>query len=137
MGTGIFELPSFPHAFFNLVDCFLINEEEVGCLTEMCDLGSEREVMDVFQCIVELRSLVSTIFEVPEVIVCIPWSFSLIMVRDCIQGPTVLTPISGDNAYNMWVRAHDDPGVTCRDASSLAVGDYAGDEIGPAIEVES
>ena len=122
--------------FFNLADLFLINKEEARCLTETCDLSSEREVVDVFQHVVESRSLVSAVLEVPEVIVCIPWSFSLIMVRDRIKRSSVLTPISRDNASDMWVRAHNNPGVTHWDASPLAISDYTGDKIDPVIEVE-
>ena len=91
----------------------------------------------MFQRIVQSRSLVSAVLETPEVIVRVLWSFSLIMVRECIQGSSILTLISQDNTYDMWVRAHDDPGVPHQDASPLTVGDNAGDEVGPAVEVES
>ena len=90
----------------------------------------------MFQCVVKSHSLISAVLEAPEVIMCIPQSFSLIMVRECIQGPTLLTLISGDDANNVWVRAHDDPSVACRNTSSFAVGDYAGDKVGPTIEIE-
>ena len=39
--TSVLELPSLPHAYFNFVDLLLINEEEGGHLTEMCDLSGE------------------------------------------------------------------------------------------------
>ena len=136
-GTSVFELSGLPHAFFYLADLFLIYEEKVGHLAEPHNLGGEREVMNMFQHIVKLRSLVSAVLETPEVVVRILWSFSLIMVRECIQGSSILTPISQDNTYDMWARAHDDPGVTRQDASPLTVGDNAGDEVGPAVEVES
>ena len=72
----------------------------------------------------------------PEVIMCVLWSFSLIVIRECIQGAAILTLISGDNANYMWVRAHNDPGVVCGDASPFTVSDYAQDKVGPMIEVE-
>ena len=68
---------------------------------------------------------------------CVPRVFSLIMVRECIQGSSILAPIPRDNSDNMRVRAHDDPSIVCRDTSPLAVGDNAGDIVGPAIEVKT
>ena len=137
MSAHVFELPSLPHAFFDLADLFLINKEEARCLVELRNLGSEREVVDVLQCIVELCSLVSAVLEMPEIIVCVLWALSLIVVRDCIQGPPILIAVSWDNAYNVGVRAHDDPSVTRRDTSPFAVGNDTGDKIDPLIEVES
>ena len=90
----------------------------------------------MFQRVVKPRSFVSAILEVPEVVVCVLWSFSLIMVRDCIQGPTILTLISGDNADNMWVQAHNDSRVARWDTPPFTIGDNAGDEVDPTIEVE-
>ena len=60
----------------------MIHKEEVRRLAEMRDLGGKREVMNVFQCIVKLCSLVSTILEIPEIVMRVPWSFSLIMIRE-------------------------------------------------------
>ena len=68
----------------------------------------------MFQCVVKTPSFVSAILETPEVILSIPWALSLIVVGDSIQRSAVLTPVSRDDSYNMWVWAHDDPGVTRR-----------------------
>ena len=84
MGTSVLELPSLPHALFNFADLFLLFGKEVGCLAEPCNFSSEREVVDVFQRVVELHSLVSAILEPPEIVVSVPRSLSLIMVRDHI-----------------------------------------------------
>ena len=80
---------------------------------------------------------VSTDLESPEVIVCVPWPFPQVVVRERIQQSPVLTVISWNNTYDMGVRTHDDSGVMHRDTSPLAVGDDTGDKVNPAIEVES
>ena len=137
MRTSVFELSRLPHAFFNLADLFLINKEETGRLSEPRDLRGKGEVMDVFQCIVEARSLVSANLEPPQVIVGVPWPFPQVMVRERIQRSSVLTAISWNDSYDMGVRAHDDPSVACRNAPSLAVGNDTGNEVNPAIEFKS
>ena len=90
----------------------------------------------MLQHIVKPHLFISAILEAPEVVVCVPWSLPLIMIRDRIQGPTILTSISGNNTDNMWVGTHKDSGVPRWDTPSLAVSNNAGDEIGPSIEVE-
>ena len=70
--------------FFDIVDLFLVDEKKVGHLAETCNLGGMREVVDVFQCIVKPLFFISAILETPEVILCILWVFSLIMIRDSI-----------------------------------------------------
>ena len=122
---------------FDLVDLFLIHKEEVGHFAKTRHLCSKREVMDMLQRVIKPRSFVSTIFEVPKVIKCVPRVFSLIMVRDCIQWSPILTVVSWNDAYNMRVGAHDDPSVASWDASPFAVSDNTGDKVDPAVEVES
>ena len=104
---------------------------------EARDLGGKREVMDVLQHIVKLLSLVSSVPESPEAILCIPWALSLIVIRDCIQWSTVLTPVPRDNAYDVWVGPHNNPGVMCRDAPPGVVGDDAGNIVGATIEIKA
>ena len=116
---------------------FLINEEEVGHLAEVCNLGGKREVVDVLQCIVELLSFVSAVLELPEVVLCVPWALSLIMIRENIQWSTILTPVPRDDAYDVWIGLHNDPGVTGGDASPGIVGDDAGNVVSPAMEIEA
>ena len=137
LSTCILELPRLPHAFFNFANLFLISEEKAGSLTEACDFGSEREVVNVLQRVVKPRLLISAVLEAPEVVMCIPWSFPLIMIRDHIQGSTVLTPVSGNNTDDMRVWTHNDPGIPCWDTPSFTVSNDAGDEIDPSVEVES
>ena len=84
MCTCVFELTGLPYVFLNFAHFFLVHKEKVGHLTEMCNLSSEREVMQVFQCVVKPYPLVSTVLEMLEVVVCLPRVFSLIMVRECI-----------------------------------------------------
>ena len=67
---------------FDFTDFFLIHVKKVGRLTIARDLGDEREVMDAVQRIIEPRSLVSAVFEAPEVVRCVPWSYFLTMVRN-------------------------------------------------------
>ena len=88
--TGIFELASFPHVYFDLAYFFLELEEEVRGFTKPCDLGGEGQVADVFESRFELIEVVSAKLESPEVILGIPWALSLIMVRDCIQWSSIL-----------------------------------------------
>ena len=82
--TGVLELSRLPHALLDLVNLFLINKEEVGCLSEPCDFCGKREVVDVLQRIVEACLIVRTEFESPQVVMCVPWLFPQIMVRECI-----------------------------------------------------
>ena len=103
---------------------------------EAHDLGSEQKVVYVFQCVVEPRSLISTILEMPEVVLCVPRAFPLIMVRGHIEGASVLTPVSRDNPYDMGVRAHNDPSVLYWGPRPFAVSDDAGDIVGTTIEIE-
>ena len=53
-------------------------------LTEMVDLGGEGQVVEEFERGFELVKVVSAVLELPEVVVCIPGAFSLIMIRDCV-----------------------------------------------------
>ena len=130
------ELSHFPHALFDFTDFLLIYVEKAGRLTETRNFGDEREIVDAIQHVVEPCSLVSAILEAPKVVRCVPWSYLLTVVRDCMQGSAILTPISGYDADYMGVGTHDDSGVTCWDASSLAVSDDTGDEIDPSIKIE-
>ena len=137
LSTCVFELSRLPHVLLDLANLLLIHKEEVGHLAEMCDLGDEQEVMDVFQRIVEPRPFVSAILETPKVVMHVPWSFSLIMVRDRIQGSSILTPVSGYDTNDMRVWTHNNSSVVHWDTPSLTVSDDAGDEIGPSIEIKS
>ena len=58
--------------------------EEARHLSVSCDFGDEREVVDVVQCVVEPSSLVSAVLEAPKVIMGVPWSLLLTVVRDCV-----------------------------------------------------
>ena len=93
--------------------------------------------MDALQHIVELRSLVSPVLELPEVILCVPWVLSLILIRYCIQGSSILASVARDNPYDMRVWTHDDLGIACRDASPSVVGNNAGYVVGPVIEIKA
>ena len=118
------------------MNLFLIHEEKAGCLAETRDLSGELEVVDVCQCIVKPRFLISTVLEVPKVVVCVSWSFPLVMVRYCMQGSTVLTAISRNNTDHMGIRSHDDPSIACRDAPPFIVSNDAGDKVDSSIEIE-
>ena len=102
-----------------------------------CDFSDEQEVMDMVQRIVEPYLLISAVLEAPEIIVCVLWSFLLTVVRDRIQRSTVLTAVSRYNANYMGIWTHNNSCVTCRNAPPLVVGNDAGDEVDPSIEVES
>ena len=91
----------------------------------------------MFQRIIEPCSLVSAVFEVPTIVVCVPWSFSLIVIRERIQGSPILTPLSSDNTYDVSVGADDNPGVASWDTPSLTVSDDTGDKVNPTVEIES
>ena len=130
------ELPCLPHAFFDLADFFLVYVKEAGRLTVTCDLGDEREIVDMVQRIVEPGSLISAILEVPKVIVCVPWSFLLTVVRDRVQRSSVLTVVSRYNANYMGIWTHNNSCVMCWNTPSLVVGDDTGDKVDPSIEVE-
>ena len=67
----------------------------------------------------------------------IPGVFSLILVRDSVQGPSILAAISWDNTNDMQVRDHDDPSVLHRNTPPPIVGDDARDDIGPTIEIKA
>ena len=92
--------------------------------------------MDTVQRVVEPLSLVSAVFEAPEIVRCVPWSYFLTMVRNRMQGSTVLAAVSGYDTDHVGVRSHDNSGVSCRNAPPFAVSDYAGDKIDPSVEVE-
>ena len=83
-GTRVLELTGFPHPLFDLVDLFLVNKKAARRLAEACNLSGERDIVDVFQHIVEVFPLVSTMFEVPEVVLSILQAFSLIVIGDCV-----------------------------------------------------
>ena len=68
---------------------------------------------------------------------CVPRVFSLIMVRDSIEWFAILTAVSGDDAYNMRVRAHSNHSIPCGNASPSVVSDNTGEIVGPMVEVES
>ena len=93
--------------------------------------------MDVFKRVVESCSFVSTMLESPQVVVGVPWPFPQVVIRERIQRSSILVAIPRDNPYDMGVRAHDDSRVACRNTPPLAIGDDAGDEVDPAIELES
>ena len=78
-----------------------------------------------------------TVLEMPEVIISVPRVFSLIMVRDSIQGPSVLATISRDNTDDMWVGAHGDPSIPCQDSPPPVVSYDAGNKVGPRVEIEA
>ena len=91
----------------------------------------------MIQHVVEPRPLVSAILEAPEIVMGVPWSFLLTVVRDRIQGSAILTAVSRYDADYIGIWTHNDSGVTCWDTSPFVVGDNAGDEISPSVEVES
>ena len=72
----------------------MINKEEAGHFAKACNLGGERKVVEMFQRIVEPCMLISTVLEMPQVIMGVLRVFSLIVVRECIQGSPILTVIS-------------------------------------------
>ena len=53
-----------------------------------------------------------------------------------MQGSTVLAAVSGYDADYMGVWPLDNPGIAHWNAPPFAVGNDAGDEIDPSIEVE-
>ena len=63
--------------------------------------------MNVVQRVIELRPLVSAILEAPKVIMCVPWSFLLTVVRNPIQRSAVLTVVSGYDANHMGIWCHE------------------------------
>ena len=84
--TCVFELASFPHVYFNLAYFFLVLEEEARGLAVVHDLSSEGQIANMFECGLEPVEVISTKLETLEVILGVPWAFSLIMVRDCVTG---------------------------------------------------
>ena len=131
------ELPCLPHVFFDFADFFLVHVKESGRLAVTRDLGDEREVVDTVQRIVEPCPFVSAVLEAPEVVMCVPWSLLLTVVRDRMQRPSILTAVSGYDADYMGIWSHDNPGVMRWNTPPLTVGDDAGNEIGPSIEIKS
>ena len=103
----------------------------------VCNLGGERQVVDELEHGFELVKVVSAELESPEVILGVPWAFSLIVVRDCIQRSSVLRTISGNDADNMRIWPHDNPSVVSWDAPPPVVSDNAGREVNPVVEVEA
>ena len=101
------------------------------------DLGSEGHVVEEFQHRFELVEIVSTILESPEVVMCVPRTLSLIMVRDCIQRSTVLAVVPGNNTDHVGVRTHDHPSEAGRHTSPPIVSDNTGDIIGPSVVIKA
>ena len=66
-----------------------------------------------------------------------PWVLSLIMIRDHIQRSSILTAVSRDDAYYVWVRAHDDLSILCQNTPPHIVSDNTGNKVSPMIEIES
>ena len=89
MHTSVLKLASLPHAIFNFMYFFLILEEEVGGLVVARNLGSEQQVVEKLNCGFESVKVVSAIFEMPKVILGVPWVLSLIVIRDCCAGSKV------------------------------------------------
>ena len=88
--TSVFELASLPKSFFDFAYFLLVLEEEARGFAVARNLGSEGQIPNVFECGFEPVEVVSAEFETPEIVLCVPWAFSLIMVRDRIQGAPVL-----------------------------------------------
>ena len=76
-------------------------------LTEAVDLSSEGQVMEEFKDGFEPVEIISAMLEMPEVIMCVPRAFSLIVIRDHAQWSSILAAISGNNADNVGIRSHD------------------------------
>ena len=91
----------------------------------------------MLKCRFEPVEVVSTELETPEVILGVPWAFSLIVVRDHIQWSSVLRGISRDDADDMRVRPHNHPCITCWNASPPIVSDDTGHIVDPAIEIKT
>ena len=137
MPTGVFELAGLPKSFFDFTYLFLILEEEVGGFAVARDLGGKGQIPDVFERRFEPVEVVSAVLETPEVVLCVPWAFSLIMVRDRIQRSSILRVVPRDNTNNMGIWPHDDPGIACWDTSPPIVSDDTGYIVSPAIEIET
>ena len=88
--TGVLELASFPHVYFDLVYFFLELEEEARGFTVAHDLSGERQITDMFKYGFETIKVVSAELETPEVILSVPWALSLIVVRDSVQWSSIL-----------------------------------------------
>ena len=91
----------------------------------------------MFESRLESVEVISTVLEPPEAVLCVPWMFPLIMVRDCLQRPSILRIVPRDNANKMRVRPHDYPCVSCWDAPPPVVSNYAGYIVDPMIEIEA
>ena len=84
----------------------------------------------------KMTHFVSTILEVPEVIIGIPRAFALVVVWDGMQQPTVLAVVSRNDPNYMGIGAHDDPRVLGRDAPPCVVSYDAGDEVSSLVNME-
>ena len=135
--AGVFELAGFPHVCFNLSYFFLVLEEEAGGLAVACNLGGKGQLADMFERRFEPVKVVSTKLETPEIILGVPWALPLIVVRDCIQGSSILTIVSGNNTNDMGIRPHDQPSVACWNAPPPVIGDDAVHVVDPTIEIKA
>ena len=135
--TCVFKLASFPHVYFDLAYFFLILEEEARSLVVARNLSGEGQVSDMFECRFEPIEVVSAKLEMPEVILCVPWALSLIVVRDCIQWPSILQVIPRNDANDMGIWSHYHPSVASRDASPPIVSDDTGHIVGPMVEIKA
>ena len=93
--------------------------------------------MDILERVVKARSLVSAVLEPPQVIMSVPRPLPQVVVWERVQRPSVLTAIPWNDSYDVGVRAHDNSCVARWNAPPLAVGDDTGDEVDPAVELES
>ena len=93
--------------------------------------------MDKFERRFEPVEVVSTELELPKVILGIPWALSLIMVRDRIQGSSILRTVSRNDANNVRVWPHNDAGVASWNTPPPTVSNDAGRKVGPTVEVKT
>ena len=103
----------------------------------MRNLSDEGQIPDVLERGFEPVEVISAELETPEIVLCVPWALSLIMVRDCIQWSSVLRLVSRDDANDVGIRPHNDPGVACRNAPPPVVGNDAGYIVNPTVEIEA
>ena len=135
--TGVLKLAGLPHAFFDLAYLFLELEEEAGGFAVARNLSSERQITNMLKGRLELVEVVNAELETPKVVLSVPWTFSLIVVRHRIQWPPILQVISRDDANNMGIQPHDDSGVAHRNAPPPIVSDDARHIVSPAIEIKT
>ena len=109
----------------------------MGGLVVTHDLSGERQVTDMFEGGLKPVEIVSAVLESPEVVLCVPWTISLIMVWDRIQRPSILRTIPGNDANDVRVWSHDHSCISRRDAPPPVVGNYAGHVVNPTIEIEA